>query len=119
MRWMQIVEGVTFVLLSVWWIVTAVILDAAWQNSIHMDTASRTNNSSITVADNILADTHENKLHTSLGYQLFGISVSNVTQTKEPSIYTRLHSIYNVRIFIIYITTLRCNNLECQMLIFC
>ena len=119
MRWMQIVEGVTFVFLSVWWIVTAVILDAAWQNSIQMDTASRTNNSSITVADNILADTHENKLHTSLGYQLFGISVSNVTQTKEPSIYIHLHNIYNVRISIIYITTLRCNNLECQRLIFC
>ena len=118
MRWIQIVEGVTFLLLSVWWIVTAVILDAAWQNSIQMDTASRTNNSSITVADNILADTHENKLHTSLGYQLFGISVSNVTQTKEPLIYTHLHSIYNVRIFIISITTL-CNNLECQRFIFC
>lgn len=92
MRWMQIVEGVTFLLLSIWWIVTAVVLEAAWQDSIQMDTASRASNSTITVVDNILVDSHENKLRTSLGYQLFGLSVSNVTQKKEASIYTSLHS---------------------------
>ena len=85
---MQIVEGVTFLILSVWWIVTAVILGAAWQDSIQMDTASRnSSNASITVADNILVDTHENKLPTSLGYQLFGISVSSVTQKRSINLY--------------------------------
>ena len=79
MRWMQIVEGVTFLLLTIWWAVTVPLLSAAQHDTSRMDATYRTGNSSITVDDSLLGDNRENKLRISLGYQLLGISVRSVT----------------------------------------
>ena len=78
MRWMQMVEGVTFLFLTAWWTVSVVLLNAAQHDTSGMGATGRSSNSSITVANSLLGENRENKLRISLGYQLLGISVSNV-----------------------------------------
>lgn len=74
---MQLVEGVTFLLLIAWWTATVSLLEAAQHDTSGMGTVIRTSNSSISVADSLLGDNHKNRLRLSLVYQLLGISVSH------------------------------------------
>ena len=77
-RWMQVVEGATFLILSVWWAVSAALFHITVQNVKNAGMPAATGNSSVPAPDltqNAMAASGM-VIPVALGFSMLGLSVS-------------------------------------------